>query len=190
MDLTSPPLPESNPHPSEADDAEWTPRRIAALVMLAVLCGILVWNAYSPEDIFLSDLKYEVPLGDRMVPLNDRSVEGNTITIDKTYYPKGIGVHANSEISYRFLPTGYRYFVAEVGIDAEVPADSPASAVFSVFSDGTLMYESPVMKPGMPPRFVRVCIDGRHSIVLKVSDAGDGIEGDHADWAMARFVAR
>jgi len=182
--------PESNLNPPPAGEAEWTPRRIAALIVLAVLCGVLVWNAYSPEDIFLSDLKYETLVSDRMVPQNDRSVDGNTLQIGKTYYPKGIGTHARSEITYRFLPPGYRYFVAEVGIDAEVPEDSPASVVFSVFSDGTVMYESPVMKPGMPPRFVRVCLAGRRSITLKVSDAGDGIEGDHADWAMARFVAR
>ena len=59
-----------------------------------------------------------------------------------------------------------------------------------MLSDGTLLYESPVMKPGMSPRLVYVPIRGRRSLTLIVSDAGDGNQADHADWAMARFIAR
>lgn len=181
------------PANSSECNRDWTPSRISAVILLAALCGVLVWNAYHLEDIYLTELKYEVLKSERFDPQKELSVEGNTITIQNgeipTYYPRGIGVHANSEIAFRFLPNGYRYFVAEVGIDKEVPANNPSSAIFIVESDGTVMYESPVMRAGMAPRYVRVCIEGRKSLTLKVTDAGDGNEGDHADWAMARFTA-
>ncbi|MGC9329058.1 MAG: NPCBM/NEW2 domain-containing protein [Candidatus Hinthialibacter sp.] len=176
------------------ENREWTPSRIAALVLLVILCGVLVWNAYHPEDVYFSDLKFEVLQSDRFEPQKDQSVEGNTLTIQHgdtpTYYPRGVGVHANSEIFLKFLPNGYRFFVAEIGVDKEAAEIGSSSVVFQILSDGTLMYESPVLRAGMAPRFVRVCIEGRETLTLKVSDAGDGHEGDHADWAMARFTVQ
>lgn len=173
---------------------EWTPSRISAVILLIALCGVLVWNAYHPEDVFFSDLKYEVMQSERFEPQKDTSVEGNTITMlqgeTPIFYPRGLGVHANTEIQLRFLPNGYRFFEAEVGIDRETPEGAPSSVIFTVESDGTILYESPVMRRGMAPRFVRVCLDGRNSITLRAADAGDGNEGDRADWAMARFTAR
>ncbi len=167
----------------------WTPGQIAAVVILTVLCAVLVWNAYSPEDIYLSDLTFEVLEQERFEMRKDTSVEGDTIAIDKTYYPKGVGVHANSTLFVRFIPHGYRHFVAEIGIDKEVPPEMDSSVVFSVIADGTLLYESPVLKQGMPPRLVHVPIAGRKTLTLNVTDAGDGNEGDRANWAMARFIA-
>lgn len=175
---------------SDSQGHLWSSSQTAAIILLAAVCTVFVWNAYHPEDIYLSDLKYETPISDRLVPQNDRSASGDTLAIHETYYPKGIGVHANSEIHLRFLPNQYKFFVTEVGIDKAVPADSGASVIFQILCDGTVMYESPVMKPGMPPRYARVCIEGRNTLALKVTDAGDGNEADHANWAMARFVAR
>ena len=178
--------------PDLSNNREWTSSRIASVILLLVLCSVFVWNAYHPEDIFVGDLKFETVKAERFDPQKDTSVEGNTITIQRgeipTFYPRGLGVHANSEIYIRFLPDGYHYFVTEVGIDKEVPVGSPSSVIFTVESDGTVLYESPVLRAGMAPRFVRVSIDGRSTLTLKVTDAGDGIEGDHADWAMARFT--
>ncbi len=167
---------------------EWTAGRTAAIILLAVFCGVLVWNAYTPADIFFNDLKYEVMVGDRFQPRDDASVEGNPLRIQDTFYPKGLGVHANSEIFLRFIPDGYSFFMAEIGIDHEVGEESPASVIFTVMSDGTLMYESPVIQAGMPPRQIYVHVKGRKTLTLKVSDAVDGNEGDHADWALARFT--
>jgi len=174
-----------------AVNKEWTAGRAAAIVLLAILCGALVWNAYSPEDIFFSDLKYELLAGEKFEPQKDVSAQGRTLQIGQSYYPKGMGVHANSELNLRFVPEPYSYFAAEIGIDSEVPADSPAAVVFSVFADGTQLYESPIMKPGMSPRLVYVPIRGRRTLTLKAIAVNDeSKEGAHADWAMARFIAR
>ncbi len=185
---------DSQPLDIAPQNSEWTSRQIAAVILLFALCGVLVWNAYHPEDVYVTEVKMEYLQADRFDPQKDTSVEGNTIAILRgdtpIFYPRGIGVHANTEIFLRFLPDGRRFFVAEVGIDKEVPENSPSSVIFTVESDGTVLYESPVMRRGMAPRMVRVCIDGRTTLTLKASDAGDGNEGDHADWAMARFTAQ
>ncbi len=180
-------------NPPEQNDStnEWSASRIAAVILLVALCSALVWNAYHPEDIYISDLKYEVLKSTKFEPQKDTSVEGNPLSIHKTYYPaRGLGVHADSEIHIRSIPNAYRFFMADIGVDNETPENSPASVVFEVESDGTVLYQSPVMRRGMAPRLVRVCLDGRTSITLRVTDAGDGSEGDHADWAMARFTSR
>ncbi len=91
-----------NPHVTN----EWTAGRVAALILLIAVCAVLIWNAYTPEDIFFNDLKYEVMVADRLDPKDDASVEGRTLQIHDTYYPKGLGVYANSEIFLRFIPDG------------------------------------------------------------------------------------
>jgi hypothetical protein len=173
-----------------ANNERWTSSNVAAIILLVFICSILVWNAYHPEDIFLSDLKYEAVLVEQIEPQNDTSAGGNTITIHKTYYPKGVGVHANSEIQIRFIPNNYKFFITEIGMDNQAGDDPTASVCFFIYSDGTLLYESPVMTPKMAPRFVRVPIEGRNSLTLKVTDAGDGKAADLANWAMARFTYR
>ncbi len=169
---------------------DWTAGRLAALIVLAIVCAVLVWNAYTPIDIFFTDLKYEVLAGDRFDPRSDATVEGNPLRIYHTFYPKGLGVHANSEVFLRFIPDGYSFFTAEIGVDHEAGEESSASVIFTVLSDGTLLYESPIMKSGMPPRQIYVHVKNRKTLTLKVTDAGDGNDSDHADWAMARFLAR
>ena len=44
------------------------------------------------------------------------------------------------------------------------------------------------MRPNQPPRRVDVDLRGVRMLTLKVTDAGDGGDFDHADWADARFT--
>lgn len=185
------------PAPANGNGQPWTAREAAALVLLFITAGVLIWNVYQPEDIYLSDLPYEVMESDLYDPRNDQSVDGRPLQIHKSYYPKGIGTHARSVIFVRFVPANHTHFTAEVGIDAGRGPESGASAVFRVSAggsearagtEGALLYESPVMRPGMNPRLVHVPVRGRRSLTLEVTDAGDGNGGDAANWAMARFT--
>jgi hypothetical protein len=170
-------------------DAGWTVERVVALVLLFLLCAVLVWKAYNPEDIYLSDLKYEVlasPEG--YEPGKDQNFQKETLRIKDTFYPKGFCVKPDGVISCRFIPNGYDFFVAEVGVDAM--AGENASVVFQVIADGTVLYESPVMRRDMPPRLVRVPIRGRNELLLHVFDGGDGNAEDVGNWALSRFEYR
>ncbi|MFG3690658.1 NPCBM/NEW2 domain-containing protein [Micromonospora sp. NPDC047740] len=119
----------------------------------------------------------------------DRAVSGNPIRINGTEYAKGIGTHANSEIVYDLEPADTR-FVATVGID-DVQRNSPnASVTFQVLADGKVVYDSGLMRaqPYSPPQRVELDILGIERLVLRVTDAGNTNNSDHADWADAKVI--
>jgi hypothetical protein len=184
---------EINPTPSCCESTSnpgWTTERVVAIIVLFLLCCILVWKAYSPEDVYLSDIKYEtLAIAEGYDPVSDQNQNGTSIQIKTTTYPKGISTKAHTIISCRFIPDGYAFFVTEVGINPS-PEAFEASVIFRILADGALLYESPVMKEGMDPRLVRVPIRGRHELILEAQDAGDGNAGDYANWAMSRFEYR
>ncbi|WP_369373225.1 NPCBM/NEW2 domain-containing protein [Promicromonospora sp. Populi] len=114
----------------------------------------------------------------------DQSVSGEPISLFGTEYEKGIGTHANSEIVYRLDPGDVR-FNAVIGIDDFQRNSSFSSVVFQVEADGELVYESPVMRGDTAPLPVELDVLGVDRLVLRVTDAGDGNNSDHADWADA-----
>ncbi|GBF06812.1 glycosyl hydrolase family protein [Deinococcus aerius] len=109
--------------------------------------------------------------------------DGNPITIGGTAYPKGLGVHAASQLTYDLNGT-CSTFTAEVGVDDEV--GDRGSVVFQVSTDGTKVYDSGILTGRDPARSVSVDVAGKQRLTLTVTDAGDGINSDHADWAAAK----
>jgi hypothetical protein len=101
-------------------------------------------------------------------------------------FERGIGVHAESEIACRIEP-GYARFVAYVGIDDSQAPDG--SMVARVLADDRVLDHSPLLRGGDPPWPVNVTIppDAR-SLRLIVTDNGDCIAHDMADWAGAGFL--
>jgi glucose/arabinose dehydrogenase/endonuclease YncB( thermonuclease family) len=108
--------------------------------------------------------------------------DGGPITIAGTVYPKGLGVHAASDIRYN-LAGSCSTFTASVGIDSEVGPNG--SVIFTVLGDGATLYTSPILRGGSPAQAVNVSVAGKNELALQVSDAGDGNGSDHADWANA-----
>ncbi len=115
----------------------------------------------------------------------DAAGDGKPITLAGTVYPKGLGVHAASEVH---VPLGgqYKTFLADVGVDDEVGANG--TVVFQVSADGTQLFDSGTLNGGGTPKQVSVDVTGKQELVLVVTDSGDGNGSDHADWAGARLV--
>jgi glucose/arabinose dehydrogenase len=115
--------------------------------------------------------------------------DGKTISIRGTTYPKGLGTHAASDVSY-YLGGNCSLFNATVGIDDEILAayQSVSSAVFQVWGDGTKLYDSGTVGYATAAIPVTVNIAGKTQLDLVVTDAGDGNGADHADWATARVT--
>jgi hypothetical protein len=113
------------------------------------------------------------------------SVEGNPLRIGGREYARGLGTHARSEIVYR-LDNRYQRFQAEVGVDDE--KKGLGSVVFQVVADGRKLFDSGVVRGKQPARKISVSLDGVEELQLIVTDAGDGINCDHADWADARLI--
>ncbi|MFI9326830.1 NPCBM/NEW2 domain-containing protein [Kitasatospora sp. NPDC052868] len=138
------------------------------------------------QTVDLSDLTWSNASSGSGTVHKDRSVDSNPIKLNGTAYPKGIGTHADSVITYT-LDGGYSRFQSDVGVDDEVGAN--ATVRFEVWGDGVKLYGSPaVMTPSSATASIDVGIAGVKSLVLKVTDAGDGINSDHADWAGAKIV--
>lgn len=104
---------------------------------------------------------------------------------DKTY-KKGIGHHAPGEIVVA-LDGLYELFEAEVGVQWQ-GGSNVGSVVFQIFLDGKKVFDSGVRRELDPPLPVRVPLKGAKEMRLVVTDAGDGIICDCADWAEARLT--
>jgi alpha-galactosidase len=120
-------------------------------------------------------------------PQANKSVDGHPLFIDGKRFEHGFGTHANSTLRINLSGKGER-FTATVGVDDEV--GQRGSVVFKVVGDDKTLWESEILKGGDPAKDVSVDLAGVNRLVLVVSDAGDDINNDHADWAEAKFVMR
>jgi hypothetical protein len=111
--------------------------------------------------------------------------DGGPLTIGTTAYTKGLGVNAVSDIGLNLGKQCSR-LTAAVGVDAEVGAHG--SVVFEVWVDGRQAWKSPLMTGTAPATPVDVDLAGATTLLLRVSDGGDGNQYDHADWADARLT--
>jgi len=103
---------------------------------------------------------------------------------DKTY-DKGLGHHANGEI-FIVLDGEYATFEAEIGVQKQ--AQNIGTVVFQVFVGDEKRFDSGVMRESDPARKISVPIAGAEDMRLVVTDAGDGITCDCANWANARLI--
>lgn len=114
------------------------------------------------------------------------SEDGGPLTINKVEYAKGIGVHANSSITFN-LQGRCTSFSAVVGVDDEVSTNG--SVKFTVLGDGGReLATSKVLT--FTDDGVQLTADttGQQQLVLQVDDSGNGNGQDHADWADAQVV--
>ncbi len=114
----------------------------------------------------------------------NKSVEGNELSIGGKVFARGIGTHAESicVVDLKGTATG---FAAKVGIDDEM-AKGRGSVQFQVIADDKLLWQSNVMRAGDGPTEVNLTnLTGVKYLQLKVTDRGNGVGQDHADWAEA-----
>ena len=110
--------------------------------------------------------------------------DGAPIRLNGTAYAKGLGVHAASDIRYALAASCTR-FKASVGVDDEV--GSAGSVVLQVFAGATKVYDSGLMTGTTATKSVDVSIAGASELRLIVTNGGNGVSADHADWALARI---
>ncbi len=117
-----------------------------------------------------------------------KSVGGGPLTIGGVKYGRGVGTHAES--SYKVALGGNALeFSAMVGVDDDVRDASGewrGSVVFKVFADDRLVASVASEKGRAVP--LRANLAGAKTARFVVTDGGDGIHYDHADWADAYFT--
>ncbi len=112
----------------------------------------------------------------------DASVSGRPICIAGQHYEKGLGTHAPGEVVFK-LERQHKRFTVDVGVDDQ--GGKTGSVVFKVLLDGRATFDSGLMKFGQPAKHVALDVTSISELRLIVGDGGDGVQGDHADWANA-----
>lgn len=151
-------------------------------------------SATTPEQsavVYLSDLNPTSAVNAWGPFERDRSngeqgaADGRTITLNGVTYAKGLGVHAHSSLTYNLAGGGYTRFKSDVGMDDEVGAGG--SVVFQVYLDNVKVFDSGAMTGATATRQVDLDITAKSALELRVTDGGNGVGKDHADWAGAQL---
>ena len=138
-----------------------------------------------PDNLWLSEIEPVRATAGYGSLQNDKAVSGKLLKLGGLTYDRGLGTHAASEIAYD-LHRQYGRFKALVGVDEN--AGKPLGSIeFTVLADGKELWKSGIMKQGETPKSVDVSIQGVRMLLLRVNDAGDGIDYDHADWVNAQI---
>ncbi len=156
----------------------------------AIVRAIFVLLVYAPcisfgQTIWLDQLDLSTMDAGWGTPHANQSVEGKALLIAGQKFEHGVGTHAISRMKLRLNGSAVR-FSATVGVDDE--SRKPASVEFFVLADRKILWQSGTMKKGDAPKKVDVDLSGANILGLLVSDAGDGIDYDHADWCDAQLT--
>lgn len=170
------------------DDVRLYDRALSASEIQSLVGG-------SSSTVYVSDLSWTYAVSGWGPVEKDRSNgedaggDGAAIRLNGVTYAKGIGCHAYSEIRYT-LGGQYTSFQSDIGVDDEVDgaAGQYSTIVFQVWADGVKLYDSGVMTWTSATKSVNVSVAGKQELRLIVTDAGDNIWYDHADWAGARLI--
>jgi hypothetical protein len=138
--------------------------------------------------VWLSSLDLTKMTCGKGTPQMNRSVASTPIRIAGRTFSLGVGTFARSALWIDLGGKADR-FIAWVGVD-EAAMSRHASVQFKVAGDGKLLWESGFMRRRSAPRQVDLKLDGIRTLLLMVTDGGDGAEHDFADWAKARIMMK
>ncbi|HEU5125174.1 MAG TPA: NPCBM/NEW2 domain-containing protein [Verrucomicrobiae bacterium] len=150
---------------------------LSTLATLTLLCCS---PRISAEEIQLSTIdlfQVEQSWGEARA---NKSVERHPLRIAGKTFEHGIGTHAESTIPVD-LQGKARRLSGSVGVDDET--ENRGSVIFHVEADGKEIWSSGVMRAGDSAKEFSLDLTGVKTLVLHVSDANDGFDYDHADWA-------
>ena len=155
-----------------------------SFLVVAAACAAAVCAA--ERRVWIEDVDRSAMTCGYRQPLVARSIEGGLLSVDGKAYQHGLGTHAASQL---VVPVGGNAlsFEATVGIDDE-KRGSEASIEFKVWADGRLVAQSGILRKRRRSARLKADLSGAQVVVLEVTDAGDGISSDHADWADAFFT--
>jgi hypothetical protein len=121
-------------------------------------------------------------------PRIDRAWSGAPITMRGIEYAHGIGAHAWAKVTYAVPPDAVE-LQAIVGLADDVKDCPRATVRFEIRDErDTVLYDSGVVDVYAPPKLATAQLSGTKVVTLSLTDAGDGIDCDHANWAEPTFL--
>ncbi len=175
-----------------------SPRLCAGLLLLAPLAFACAAGAQAPaasipvaestlpaDAVWIESLDLSKMSQGYASPQAALSVDKHPLMLGGTMYTHGIGTHAASDFSID-LKGAAKTFTATVGVDDETAGKG--SVIFQVYVDGKRVAETPLMRGHDAPRPLSVNLVGAKRLSLRVREADNGIDNDHADWGSAMLV--
>jgi len=156
-----------------------------SLVCGVLLGGAVAWSVGRADVVELGQLDLSKMTAGWGTPIRDASIQNEPLSIAGRRFERGVGTHAGS-VMYIALDGRAERFTARVGVDDET--EGRGSLRFKVYGDARKLFDSGVMKGRQKAAEMDVPLAGVRQLALLVSDAGDGISYDHADWAEARIT--
>ncbi|NOU69812.1 hypothetical protein GC096_38005 [Paenibacillus sp. LMG 31461] len=151
-----------------------------------------------PSVDYLSDLAWVNASSGWLTVQKDKSIDGNAIVLkngdQNLSFAKGLGTHANSIVKYDLTGANYETFSAFIGLDKEIYGGSNNGSiqfkVSGVKNDDTIesLYSGGLLKESDDAKFVKVNVKGYKTLLLEVTDSGNGNSEDHGDWADAKLT--
>lgn len=145
------------------------------------------------DSLLLTSLTWEMATAGWNSVVKNKSVSGGTLNIKGVTYANGIGTHAKSVILFG-LPEGYVRFKAIAGLDVGGTNQTGGATVeFLVATQDptvrTVDVNKAIANTGRISRTfqragkkIAADITGATKLFLVVTDAGDNLNYDHADW--------
>lgn len=150
-------------------------------MLVAMTC---VGSKALAEKISLSSLDLGRMTAGWSVAKAGQCVAGGPLTLHGIKFADGVGTCAASKFRVQLNGSATR-FTAEVGVDDS--SHNHGSVEFIVEGDGKTLWQSGVIKGGEISKPARVNLVGVKTLILRVTDGGDGISDDYADWADAHI---
>lgn len=158
------------------------PGTIAGLIIFLSLTGTVGLTA---QTVWLDELDLSTATQGWGVPMKNKSIDGNPLTIAGKTYERGFATHSVSSLLI-LLEGKATLFTARVGIDDEVAGHEPA-AEFEIYGDGKKLWSSGIMRLGDTARLCKVNLEGVQRLELVVADGGNENYYDHGNWVDAKF---
>lgn len=154
------------------------------IIFTVLLTLVFYFPFINSQTIWLDKLDLSTMTSGWNTPQADKSIEGNALSIAGQKFDRGVGTHSISTFLLNLNGKGKR-FTAEVGLDDE--ATTQGSVEFYILGDKKILWQSGIMHKGDELKNVDIDISKIKKLGLLVTDAGDGMDYDHADWCNAKL---
>lgn len=156
------------------------------LALMVVLLGLKQASSVSAKRVSLTKITPRFQHQDYGILMKNLTVHSgwgikywSFLSSNYYFYRHGLGSHANSRLIYP-LNRQFKRFTTDVGVDTQ--GGTEASVEFKILGDDQLLYDSGKMGKFDFPQHVDIPVAGVKNLELIITDANDGIAGDHADW--------
>ena len=171
----------------------------AGVVLSAVLFSSPLWGLSPSEEEMEAKARFaaakfqqvvdEEPVSRITVIQNNDPVllnfEGKPLKIGETELTRGLYCHAMSHLELNLTRAAVR-FQAKIGVNTDPSTVHGQGSVVFIVSDGEKeLFRSDVARGAQPAVSIDLPLENLSRLSLIVTDAGDGIACDHADWGEA-----